>query len=551
MKPSFPESKNRKSSFFVLTSGISKRNHNKDNRVSFSLFGCFWDFRQGVEELVTKIINEVEPKSIEHRKLTPKMFLDFALESVEAFNSESRLYVDSTAERVILSQIRKIFDQSFAKGARRIEEQINTETMPLEVETFRGICEGASRESIKYFQLKVKDYIAPMEMIKYGDDLREKLEQECLIKEKLNEKMSESLCDENLGYIVVNFETPFIKDVASLRESLCRELKQKFIEFLYEYVKNSRGPSKFLKGFDLVPGFLFDFFEKLIKQLKLLYEDELKMVNSYLQESRQGEENLRRFVERNEKLMIEIRKESEHFKRESEKTEREFRRFKTIKEKEEAANQALIDELQSKFSKKHDQVRILKKDLAQKTIDLKKKLAEIDEKNKSIALLNHTVSEQKIQIRELERLKMDSKDPGLSGKAVKEVERILEFVEEVKSILKNEAVAERLEQLQEKLGLKDAEIIQIKKNMHSELSEHKETLKRMSAEMNQRKKEISDHQTRRLNDVQRSNERLKEEKLKMEQTMLKTNTDYNRLLNDNKVHKQIDERDGDCLGRCG
>lgn len=187
----------------------------------------------------------------------------------------------------------------------------------MDEEDMQKIFKELSHRCIQKFETLTKEIADIEQQIELRNEIVEKLEKDFESKKQLNSELSLYLCKKILNEIFNTFNPPVIATINDVKESTLKEAKNQFIKSYTEYNEETKGPHKcksfafksliFYRTFftdvifaDMVPGFLFDYFDRYSKAVQKVMDEEMSQVKYYLQNARSGEDNLRNVLQEHE-----------------------------------------------------------------------------------------------------------------------------------------------------------------------------------------------------------------------------------------------------------
>lgn len=191
--------------------------------------------------------------------------------------------------------------------------------MPMDEDEMLKIFKELSNSGVQKFETLTKDIADIGQQIELRNEIIEKMEKDFESKKQLNSELSLYLCKKILNEIFNTFNPPMIATINDVKESTLKEAKNQFVRAYTEYNEETKGPHKRKNTFincltrtqilymkidvifsDMVPGFLFDYFDRYSKAVQKVMEEESTQVKYYLQNARAGEENLRAVLQEHE-----------------------------------------------------------------------------------------------------------------------------------------------------------------------------------------------------------------------------------------------------------
>lgn len=178
------------------------------------------------------------------KPLSGEMFLKLTCEYVEAINNGGIPQILTSIERVISTEIRKIVETTQSFYYKKVNEQLNENQMPFDVEELYSIHRKIMSEIEAILEKSTKTLLDAGQILDLKREFREKMEKEFENKEKINEEKSKIIAT-NLVYSFFNaFKLPTIDSVETYKATLIKEKQIEFNNFMGVYLQKAKGPYK-------------------------------------------------------------------------------------------------------------------------------------------------------------------------------------------------------------------------------------------------------------------------------------------------------------------
>mmetsp|Transcript_30041 Transcript_30041/g.34760 ORF Transcript_30041/g.34760 Transcript_30041/m.34760 type:complete len:669 (+) Transcript_30041:3-2009(+) len=322
-------------------------------------------FIQGINTLIGKIRNNIMPKKIGRKTLTGSMFLSLVFEYIDTLNRGDRIELLPTVERVVYSETRKLYDEVRVEYQDVSEVEFDSSKLPIEeddmIKTFRQL----SQSYFHKFEEMVKEIAETEQFIELRSRFSEEILEDFESKKTLNHELSLTLCKDIINHIFGLFAPPDINSIDDIRESTLREYKARFTRLYEDYIKESKGPFKHAIFADMMPGFLFDFFDRYHKDVVKVMEARVNQLSFELKESQNDQGSFQNIIKDHESLIFELQKQVEHYKDEVRKNIRQLTNELKKKELGEDHLKGTIKELETKNESKKSKIKNLKASVAE------------------------------------------------------------------------------------------------------------------------------------------------------------------------------------------
>mmetsp|Transcript_37062 Transcript_37062/g.33338 ORF Transcript_37062/g.33338 Transcript_37062/m.33338 type:complete len:294 (+) Transcript_37062:1325-2206(+) len=259
-------------------------------------------------------------------------------------------------------------------------------------------------------------------------------------------------------------------------ESILMEFKDQFFLFYDTYAKFAKGVKKYQYFADQMPNFVFKFFEEYSKHLNRVKQEEINDVKAFLQQSRDREETLRKTLDNQSLLVIEIQKEKDEARRVMEKNMRENDLNLMKKQDEMRALNDRARDLEEKIQRKREKKK-----------EWKSKFNKMQEQFDKIRIEKDMIKKAEVRasdrVRELEKkiLSGNSSGSGMNDSSFTSnnsefpdlITGLLSQIDEVKKGLNSDTG----KSLEEELIKKEEEIVVLKKEFNERIEDNWKKLK--------------------------------------------------------------------------
>lgn len=499
------------------------------------------NFIQGVNTLIGKIRNNIVPKKVGTKTLTGSMFLSLAFEFIDTINRGDVIELLPTVERVVHAETRKIYDEMRFEYQDLSATEFDASKLPIEEDEMIKAFRYLSQTVVQKFECTVKDYAEAAQFIELREKFSEEMLEDFENKKHLNNELSLTLSKNILNHIFSLFVPPTITSIQDIKESTLREYKANFIALYEDYIKESKGPFKHAIFADMVPGFLFDFFDRFHKDVVKILEARINQLTYEHKESETNQSTLHNVIKEHEAFIFELQQQVEHYKDEARKNIRQHTNELKKKELSEQHLKDTITELETKTESKKGKIKNLKATVADLEATVDKLKGEKRDYQKKVVHLEQKVTDLQTHIEELRAGKSiqggGTGDPELSGlftKVQSQIDGLRHLIVDTNSLGGKMAVSDQLLE-------KEKEIAEIKEtNQRIQVSLAEEYKKKLQAYKEKNSREVAEL-TRKVEVLMTENSELKlqvinlnnsAEALKKNQQLIEELTHEKKLLNE-------------------
>jgi len=271
------------------------------------------DFREHVEFLTNNVMASIRPKIIQGKPLTGEMLLNLTKNYLQAINTGGVPQIVTSMERVISSEMKRIFDTLVKEYMSMLEEAFNERNLPMpEDELLRK-----HKDMTNYILKKLSangEIIGHKEVAMITQKLQQGFEKNLKNKLDMNEEKITAISNKAISKFSAQLPIPHAADIqegfAEVRLKVVNPFKESYAQFYEAFKSELKGSNrKFAIYSDTMPKLIFDYYDKIIEICEQLKEEEVDDVKKKLVQAREGEEALRKILEDNQSLLNQIKQE--------------------------------------------------------------------------------------------------------------------------------------------------------------------------------------------------------------------------------------------------
>jgi len=219
----------------------------------------------------------------------------------------------TSMERVISSEMKRIFDTLVKEYMSMLEEAFNERNLPMpEDELLRK-----HKDMTNYILKKLSangEIIGHKEVAMITQKLQQGFEKNLKNKLDMNEEKITAISNKAISKFSAQLPIPHAADIqegfAEVRLKVVNPFKESYAQFYEAFKSELKGSNrKFAIYSDTMPKLIFDYYDKIIEICEQLKEEEVDDVKKKLVQAREGEEALRKILEDNQSLLNQIKQE--------------------------------------------------------------------------------------------------------------------------------------------------------------------------------------------------------------------------------------------------
>jgi len=271
------------------------------------------DFRENVEFLTNNVMASIRPKIIQGKPLTGEMLLNLTKNYLQAINTGGVPQILTSMERVISSEMKRIFDTLVKEYMTMLEETFNERNLPMpEDELLRK-----HKDLTTYILKKLSangEIIGHKEVAMITQKLQQGFEKNLKSKLDMNEEKIASISNKAISKFTAQLPIPHAADIqegfAELRLKVVNPFKDAYAQFYEAFKSELKGSNrKFAIYSETMPKIIFDYYDKIVEICEQLKEEEVGDVKKKLDQAREGEEALRTILNDNQSLIDQIKQQ--------------------------------------------------------------------------------------------------------------------------------------------------------------------------------------------------------------------------------------------------
>jgi len=266
--------------------------------------------RENVEALVNKVLTNIRPKIIQGKALTGEMFLNLTNSYVQALNSGGVPQILTSMERVVSSEMKKIYDNLAKEYTSIVEDVFHESKLPIPedelVKKHREIVNAVLKKLAATSEIigqKEVQMVQQRLTVGFDKTLQNKIE---LNEEKIT-VASQKIINQFMSQLRIPNAAEIQDGFSDIRLKLINPFKESFQNFYESFSKGLKGSKKkYMVLSDLLPKQIIDYFEKIIDTCEAVKESELEVYRDKLAQAREGEEHLRKALADNQSYLKKI-----------------------------------------------------------------------------------------------------------------------------------------------------------------------------------------------------------------------------------------------------
>jgi hypothetical protein len=327
------------------------------------------DFKENVEFLTHNVMASIRPKIIQGKPLTGEMLLNLTKNYLQAINTGGVPQILTSMERVISSEMKRIFDTLVKEYMSMMEETFNERTLPMpEDELLRK-----HKDLTTYILKKLSangEIIGHKEVAMITQKLQQGFEKNLKSKLDMNEEKIAAISNKAISKFTAQLPIPHAADIqegfAEVRLKIVNPFKDAYAQFYEAFKSELKGSNrKFAIYSDTMPKIIFDYYDKIVEICEQLKDEEVEDVKKKLDQAREGEEALRQILNDNQSLIDQIKQQKSEIQgnydemklelnkvidssdNQKDKLEHQIKELKILLDAEKQKNGSLYDQLGS------------------------------------------------------------------------------------------------------------------------------------------------------------------------------------------------------------